>query len=542
MRGPSLFGDSVLNAARNLMPAFRRRRRLVPRGVAGVGVLLLALTLALTGQTGAVPTHAAAPSSRTVAAASGGTGTGGAFNPLATRVADTRTGAGGYSTPLPANAWRSFTVAGVGGIPASGVASVAVTITVVGAPSVGNLSAAPNTSLPASPATFLLYNTGETVSNTGIVDVGTDGKIALKSNYAVDVLIDVQGYFTVGNGAPAPGGYVSAGSTRIVNTNTGVGGTTGPLASNSTATFAATGGSTGIPATATAVYANITVSNTSTSGNYITPFAAGATRPSTSMNYPGAPTAGTADPTALGATIDLNSSGQFSLYVGASGGAGSVQVIIDVQGYFDGEPSTSGFTPINARIFDSRSPSVPLAAGAVTTVQVGGVGGIPAGSNSLAGVAMNVQVLPGAAGGYLRMWSGDQPEPGTSTINFDSNRASNLALVQPAVTDGTTKIRNNSSTAVNFILDAEGYLTNPSVLPQAYGTNPTASGSRTAAAMISHTSTDRSGAQINPTNGNLLYSQALLNLTGIGNSTSVGVRYNSLSDTRPTLNSGLFEA
>lgn len=532
-----MFGDLALNAAYSPLTSSRRRRRLLPRWGAGVGVLLLAFVLAITGQPSLVRSAFAAPG-KSIAAAAGGTGTGGTFNPLQTRLVDTRNGTGGFSTPLSANAWRGYTVAGVGGIPATGVTSVVVTLTVLGAGTNGTISLAPNTSLPASPVTFLLFNNGETVSNSGVVDVGTDGKIAVQATAAVNVLIDVQGYFTAGNGAPAPGGYVSANNTRIVNTATGVGGATGPLAPNSSTTFAATGGSTGIPTTATAIYANITISNTSTSGNYVTPYATGTAKPGTSLNYPGAPTSGVADATALGATIDLNSSGQFNLFVG-----GSVQVSIDVQGYFDGEPSTSGFTPLNARIFDSRSPSVPLPAGAVTTVQVGGVGGIPAGSSSLAGVAMNVQVLPGAAGGYLRIWSGDQPEPtSTSTINFDNIRASNLMLVQPAVSDGTIKVRNNSSTAVNVILDAEGYLTNPSVLPQAVGVNPTASGSRTAASMISHTSTDRSGVQINPTNGNLLYSQALLNLTGVGQSASVGVRYNALNDARPTLSTGLFES
>lgn len=116
-----------------------------------------------------------------------------------------------------------------------------------------------------------------------------------------------------------------------------------------------------------------------------------------------------------------------------------MQVLVDVQGYFDGEPSTSGFTPLNSRVFDSRSPSVPLAANSVTTVQVGGV---PAGSNSLAGVALNVQVLPGTADGYLRMWSGDQAEPtSTSTINFDNTRASKLAFIQPAVSTRASDAR-----------------------------------------------------------------------------------------------------
>ena len=60
--------------------------------------------------------------------------------------------------------------------------------------------------------------------------------------------------------------------------------------------------------------------------------------------------------------------------------------------------------------------------------------------------------------------------------------------------------------------------------------------------MIKRTLTDRSGVQINPTNGNLLYTQSLLSLAGVGQSAQVGLRYNALNDARPTLNVGLFEA
>lgn len=113
-----MFGVVALNAAYNSLSP-RRRRSVVPRRVAGVGVLLLALVLAVTGQVSAVPARSAAPSA-TVSTAAGGTGTGGTFNPLQTRLVDTRNGTGGFSTPLSANAWRGYTVAGVGGIPATG--------------------------------------------------------------------------------------------------------------------------------------------------------------------------------------------------------------------------------------------------------------------------------------------------------------------------------------------------------------------------------------------------------------------------------------
>lgn len=233
-----------------------------------------------------------------------------------------------------------------------------------------------------------------------------------------------------------------------------------PRTPGSTTTFNATGGSTGIPLSASAIYANITVRTSTTADNYVIPYSTGTARPNTSLNYAGAVAGGPSISTALGTTIDLNSSGQFDLYIGASAGAGPVDVFIDVQGYFDGLPSTSGFTPVASRILDTRvSPNVAVPANSVTTVQLGGVGGIPNGSATLAGVALNVQALNSTSNsGYLRMWSGDQAEPtATSGLNFDANSfTSNLALVQPAVSNGTIKIRNISNSAVHLVLDAEG--------------------------------------------------------------------------------------
>jgi RHS repeat-associated protein len=535
-----VFGDSVLNAARNPMSA--RRRRLLPRGVGGVGVLLLASVLAITGQASAVPASSAAPTSPSVvSAATGGTGTGGSFVSAGTRIVDTRNGTGGFSTAQPTT-WRSYPVTGVGAIPSTGVASVVVTVTALTPSATGYLNVAPSTSLPSSPRSFLQFDAPTTASNTGVVDVGTDGKIALQSTVSMNVLVDVQGYFTVGNGSPAPGGYVSAHATRIVDTRSGQGSPcTCQLGTSSTTTFQATGSTTEIPASATAVYANITVLTTTTTDNYVTPFPTDTTRPGLSLNFRGADTAGTATATAMGATIDLNSAGQFNLWVGAGGGP--VDVLIDIQGYFDGEPSLSGFTPLTSTIYDSRSHT-PLAAASTITVPLAGVGGVPAASTSLAGVALNVVVLNGTGYyGYLRLWPGDEAEPTTtSMISYEpTSHTSNLMVLRPSLVDGTIKIHNPYSFAVDVILDAEGYFTNSSMLPPAVGAHPSYSGVRGGQSPVTRTLTDRSGLQINPTNGNLTYTQSLFSMAGVGVSSSVGVRYNALNDNRPTLNVGLFE-
>src|SRR3954452_17742573 len=92
--------------------------------------VLLALVLVTLGVVQAVAMAYAPRAARALASAASGTG--GQFVPLDVRVLDTRAayGTGGYTTPMPAGTWRSVAVEGVGSIPASGVAAVAVNFTV----------------------------------------------------------------------------------------------------------------------------------------------------------------------------------------------------------------------------------------------------------------------------------------------------------------------------------------------------------------------------------------------------------------------------
>lgn len=74
------------------------------------------------------------------ALASAAQGTGGQFVAAQGRVLDTRNASvGGYSTPMAAAQWRKVQIGGRAGVPADGVAAVAVTFTVVGQQAGGRL-------------------------------------------------------------------------------------------------------------------------------------------------------------------------------------------------------------------------------------------------------------------------------------------------------------------------------------------------------------------------------------------------------------------
>jgi hypothetical protein len=107
---------------------------------------------------------------------------------------------------------------------------------------------------------------------------------------------------------------------RRVDTRSG-----SPLGCGANTTFTLTGGACGVPSGATAVAANVTVTQPSAQGN-VNVFPAGASPPQTAIvNYVAGATRGN------NAIIPLSASGQVAVRCSPSG---STHVIIDVNGYF----------------------------------------------------------------------------------------------------------------------------------------------------------------------------------------------------------------
>lgn len=127
---------------------------------------------------------------------------------------------------------------------------------------------------------------------------------------------------------------------RLIDTRpaTAVGGRTSPVGPGETATFGSHGvnGNCELPVSAKALSANITVANPS-AVSFLTVFPAGSGAPLVaSLNW----TAG-ASPTPNAVTIPLSTDGRFSLF----NNAGSVNVIVDVNGYFQPATATVGGEP-----------------------------------------------------------------------------------------------------------------------------------------------------------------------------------------------------
>ncbi|MCL2782125.1 MAG: hypothetical protein FWD74_11695, partial [Actinomycetia bacterium] len=380
------------------------------------------------------------------------TGPGGLFVPVQGRILDTRDGTGGYSTPMPVNGWRTVQVTGVAGIPVSGVSAVQVLATVSGATGSGSLYGEPS---GGSEATALLSFGGAgatAVSNSGVLAVGADGKIAVAAQGAVDVVIDVQGYYTAGDGTTAPGGFSPVAGARIVDTRAG----SGALSGGSSLTVQATGVG-GVPVGAQAVFVDLTfINNTSVDGD-VKVCPAGAGSSATVIHFPGG-----ANPDSVGMQVGLSPGGAFTVTMG--GGGAAVDLLVDVEGYFTAGSATGTFTPAAGQLFDSRvAPQTSVAPGETVTVPVSGVGGVPDPTRGMSAVVVNLTVLaPAGAAGTATVWADGTAEPATIMTSYLPGGARSNLVTSALGVDGAIEVHNVSGAAVDFVVGLEGWYTAPS--------------------------------------------------------------------------------
>jgi hypothetical protein len=124
-------------------------------------------------------------------------------------------------------------------------------------------------------------------------------------------------------------------------------------------------------------------------------------------------------------------------------------------------PPAAFFTVSPCRVLDTRNPAgllggPALAAGGRRSFTAAGVCAIPATARAL---AVNVTVVGPPAAGDLRLFPGDGPDPGTSTINFGPGqvRTNNAVLALALDGTGTIGVHNASAGAVHVVMDVFGY-------------------------------------------------------------------------------------
>lgn len=123
--------------------------------------------------------------------------TGGSFTPAAARVYDSRTAG---NSPLAAGASRTIQVAGVSGVPSSGLGAVAMDVDIFDQTGIsgGWTHLWPDDGIEPNPSMAVQYAPSGSSSNLVTVGLGADGGIEIRNrgSDSIDFAIDVEGWYT----------------------------------------------------------------------------------------------------------------------------------------------------------------------------------------------------------------------------------------------------------------------------------------------------------------------------------------------------------
>lgn len=247
------------------------------------------------------------------------TGTGGQYVPMTTnaRVFDDATAKGTY---------RRIPIAGIKGLPASGIGAVTMMITVSDPQGDGQVVGRPSSA--DSSALLMDYNqgVGGNTSNSSLLAVGDDGSLQVMTETAQNrVIIDITGYYTSTDNGVGAGGLVAMPPTVLVDSRKGTGVRQAPLDGGGSVSFQVTGRE-GIPAGAAAVAANIIVINQESKPGWVRLSPSGGPVSTGVLNYNS--TKGLS--TKMNAQVALGSDGK--LTIDTADRAGLIDVVVDVQG------------------------------------------------------------------------------------------------------------------------------------------------------------------------------------------------------------------
>ncbi|HET6212288.1 MAG TPA: hypothetical protein VFE14_05385, partial [Micromonosporaceae bacterium] len=238
----------------------------------------------------------------------------------------------------------------------------------------------------------------------------------------------------------------------LLDTRNGTGGFTGARPANSTTEFQVAGRG-GVPsAGARAVLLGLILVNPATAG-HLDAWPSGTARPGVSMVNGEA-----GKVTSNAAVVALGANGK----VVVGNATGSTHIVVQAEGYYTENTLSiglGGYIPVTqTRIADTRSglgvPAQPIDAGKTVTVKVGNGAPVPATATA---AVVNLTVLTfwdGWVGAYPTGTSGTS----TSLMNYRPGITASAGVVKLGTNGGVTFI-NKNGTAIQLVVDVEGYFT-----------------------------------------------------------------------------------
>lgn len=362
------------------------------------------------------------------------------------RLLDSRDGTGGLAGRLGAGQTHDLLVADGLRVPA-GATAVVLNVTATGATGATDVRAYPT---PADDAVPTVSNlnvvSGGTVANLVTVRVGQGGRVRLRNTAgAVHLVADLAGYTSTAGGSS----FVAAAEPlRLLDTRTA----RSPLGPGEQrqldVTRSAGGGSSGVPADATAVVLNVTaVGPTRATDIRVHPLRPGSPPPRVSnLN----PAAGSTVANLVAVAVGAQSS------VVLRNATGSVHLLADLAGWYVGTDAGAAFHPVApVRLVDTRAGGARVGPGGVLDVRVAGAGVVPSPATAVvlnvtavrASGSTDVRVYPLRTGGAV---------PTVSNLNLVGGQTLPNAVAVAVGRDGTVRLRNSGGT-VDLLVDLAGW-------------------------------------------------------------------------------------
>jgi hypothetical protein len=248
--------------------------------------------------------------------------------------------------------------------------------------------------------------------------------------------------------------YPLANVQRVVDTRYGLEGPTGVLLAGGGVNYQIAG-LKGIPASAIAITANVTVTNQTSVGWLFFGPTVDTTPGSSTINFP------VRDNRANGITVPLSPAGTLGVWYGAPGGT-TTNFIVDVSGYFlegTGGATYTAFGP--QRVMDTRleGDNTTFVAGHHQIIHIANVKGLP--KSGIVAVTGNLTAVAPTVGGYISLGPVPTDSPGWSTLNLPARDTRANNVIVPVNPDGTLSAVyiTGSGGTVNVILDITGYFT-----------------------------------------------------------------------------------
>ena len=237
-----------------------------------------------------------------------------------------------------------------------------------------------------------------------------------------------------------------------------------------------------VPSDAGAVVVNLTVTDPTTAG-YLTVYPASSGSPPTvsNLNFNSGQTVANLATVGLGSYLGAPA---LDIYAGPSSASGSVDVIVDLEGYY--APPSTGVTgsyyPLSpARILDTRcnenmsaqgcggenlpsqnSSVPPPSPNSTITFYATGVGGVP--SSGVAAVVLDltaVSLVTNPPGDYLTAYPAGQTRPTASNLNLEPGEILSNRVIVPVSSTGQVSVYNYSGD-LQLVVDVSGWFANSS--------------------------------------------------------------------------------